>query len=131
MELRELVLLDNEFFSLLDLGERIAVEDAAKDVDLSDFGNHLLGKAQGKWIQTFFKKELPYKKLDPVAIGFVLEQIRKTKEYSKVRLAEIINTNRTYITRVERGDMLPSLEYLYRFCKIFGVSFDTLFDIVG
>ena len=56
MELRELVLLDNEFFSLLDLGERIAVEDAAKDVDLSDFGNHLLNKAQGKWIRTFFKE---------------------------------------------------------------------------
>ena len=131
MELRELVLLDNEFFSLLDLGERIAVEDVAKDINLSDFGNHLLGKAQGKWINTFFKEELPYKKLDPVALGFALQQIRKTNEYSKVKLAEEAKFNRKYIARVEKGETLPSLEYLYRFCKIFEVSIDDLFNIIA
>ena len=130
MELRELVLLDNEFFSLLDLGERIAVEDTAKDVELTEFGKTLLAKAQGKWSRIFFKGEPPYKELDPVTFGFVLEQIRRTRGYSKVKLASEIKFNRTYVARVEKGKMLPSLEYYYRFCRVFSISFDEIFKFL-
>ena len=128
MELRELVLLDNEFFSLLDLGERIVVEDVAKDIGLSDFGKHLLDKAQGKWIRTFFKEDLSYKKLDPVALGFIIQTIRKTHGYSKTKLAKETGFNRKYILKVEKGEILPSLEFVYRIIKVLEIPFNRLVD---
>ena len=130
MELRELVLLDNEFFSLLDFGERIAVEDTIKDIDLSEFGEKLLNKAQKKWIKTFFKEESIYKELDPIAIGIVLKKIREVKGYSKTKMAQDIRFHRTYIARVEKGEMLPSLEFVYRFCKICEISIDRILNLI-
>ena len=84
MELRELALLDNEFFSLLEFGEKIAIDVVVEGKPLTEFGKKLFYRAQGKWIKTFFKEELPYKEIDPVALGIVLKNLREQHDYSKV-----------------------------------------------
>ena len=125
MELRELVLLDNEFFSLLTFGEKIAVEETIENADLNDFGNEILEQAYQKWIKTFFKEE-PYKEIDKKKLGEVIKKIREIHGYSKTELGRQIGFDRTYIVRVESGKMLPSLIFMYRFCKTCEIAIDKI-----
>lgn len=129
MELRELALLDNEFFSLLEFGEKIVIDVVVEGKPLTEFGKKLFYQAQGKWIKTFFKEELPFKEIDPVALGIVLKKLREQHDYSKVKLASIIKFDRSYIGRVESGKMLPSFLYVYRFSKIIEITIDHILEL--
>ncbi len=130
MELRELALLDNEFFSLLEFGEKIAIDVVVEGKPLTEFGKKLFYQAQGKWIKTFFKEELPFKEIDPVALGIVLKKLREQCDYSKVKLASIIKFDRSYVGRVESGKMLPSFLYIYRFSKACDIKIDHIIELL-
>ncbi len=130
MELRELVLLDNEFFSLLEFGEKIAIDVVVEDKPLTGLGSKLFHQAQGKWIRTFFKEQMSYKEIDPATLGIVLKSLREQHAYTKVKLASIIKFDRSYIGRVESGKMLPSLLYVYRFSKIIESSIDHIIELI-
>lgn len=123
MELRVLVLLDNEFFSLLTFGEKIAVEETIENADLNDFGNEILEKAYQKWIKTFFKEE-PYKEIDKKKLGEVIKKIREIHGYSKTEPGRQIGFDRSYVSRVESRKMMPSLLFMYRFSKECYISID-------
>lgn len=130
MELRELALLDNEFFSLLEFGEKIAIDVVVEGKPLTGFGKKLFYQAQGKWIKTFFKEEFPYREIDPVALGIVLKNLREQHDYSKVKIASIIKFDRSYVGRVESGKMLPSFLYIYRFSKACDIKIDHIIELL-
>lgn len=125
MELRELVLLDNEFFSLLTFGEKIAVEEVINNANLNDFGNEILEHAFQKWFKVFFKEE-PLKEIDQKKLGEIIKKIRELNGSSKTELGRQIGFDRTYIGRVESGKMMPSLSFAYRFCKTCEITIDKL-----
>ena len=129
MELRELVLLDNEFFSLLTFGEKIAVEETIKKADLNDFGNEILTQAYQKWIKVFFKEE-PYKEIDQKKLGEIIKKIRELNGFSKTELGRQIGFDRRYFSRAEKGEIMPSLLFVYRFCKACKISIDKFIEFV-
>ncbi len=54
--------------------------------------------------------------------GTNLQKIRREKEVTQEKLAELIGVHRTYITLVEKGERNPSLKTIYRIAKALKVS---------
>ena len=57
-----------------------------------------------------------------------MKLIREVNEMSKTELALRLNVNRKTIALLEEGERLPSLEYIYNFCKIFDYSIEKMLD---
>ena len=57
-----------------------------------------------------------------------MKLIREANEMSKTELALRLNVNRKTIALLEEGERLPSLEYIYNFCKIFDYSIEKMLD---
>lgn len=58
--------------------------------------------------------------------GKVLREVRKAKGFSQQELADNCNIERTYISRIERGLHLPSLEAIFKICEVLKVDPATL-----
>ena len=56
----------------------------------------------------------------------LLEKIRKDNDVTKDRLAKDFGISTRTIQRIENGDVLPSIDYLYLFCIEFDWSIDEL-----
>lgn len=52
--------------------------------------------------------------------------IREANDMSKTKLALRLNVNRKTIALLEAGERLPSLEFIYNFCKIFDYSIEKM-----
>ena len=55
-----------------------------------------------------------------------MKLIREANDMNKTELALRLNVNRKTITLLEDGERLPSLEYIYNFCKIFDYSIEKM-----
>ena len=60
--------------------------------------------------------------------GDHLRAIRKGNGYSQQQIADILNISRSTYTYYETGKSEPSQEKLKKFCEIFNVDYNTLFD---
>lgn len=58
--------------------------------------------------------------------GEKITKLKKLKKMSQVELAEKTNISRDAISKYERGDVLPSVEYAKRIAQALGVSLDYL-----
>ena len=130
VELKLLKKLDDELFSILSVGEKIALEVLEKR---NDGYNHLcdilIKNVYEKWQNIFFKDESKYyKKLSPMKIGLKMKLIREANDVSKTELAIRLKVNRKTVILLEKGDRLPSLEYIYNFCKMFDVSIELMLN---
>ena len=130
IELRELVQLDNEFFSLLTFGEKIVVEETIKNTKLNDFGEEILKETYEKWIKVFFEEE-PCKEIDKKKLGEIIKKIREINGYSKTELGLQIGFDRSYIARVESGKMMPSFVFIYRLSKICNMVIDKIVELLN
>ena len=75
-----------------------------------------------KWLNIFFSDYVEhYHKLNSHKIGLKMKLIREANDMNKTELALRLNVNRKTIALLEDGERLPSLEYIYNFCKIFFV----------
>lgn len=61
--------------------------------------------------------------------GSKIQMLRKNHGLSQERLAEILNINRNYLSRIETGKSEPSLSVLKDIAKYFKVDITTLMDI--
>lgn len=59
-------------------------------------------------------------------LGDKISSLRKQKNISQVELAEKTNISRDGISKYERGDIVPSVEYAKRIADVLGVSLDYL-----
>lgn len=53
--------------------------------------------------------------------GENMQKLRKQKNISQEKLAELVGVNRTYISLVEQGERNPSLKTVYRIVKALDV----------
>ncbi|MCT4616155.1 MAG: helix-turn-helix transcriptional regulator [Marinifilaceae bacterium] len=58
--------------------------------------------------------------------GEKLSKIKKQKKLSQVEISEKTGISRDAISKYERGDVMPSIEYAKRIADILGVSLDYL-----
>ena len=59
--------------------------------------------------------------------GSVIRKLRKERQWSQERLAEITGFHSTYIGRVERGERNLSLKNIEIFAKAFKIPIEELF----
>ena len=57
-----------------------------------------------------------------------MKLIREANDVSKTELAIRLKVNRKTVILLEKGDRLPSLEYIYNFCNMFDVSIDLMLN---
>lgn len=58
--------------------------------------------------------------------GEKITQLKKIKNLSQIALAEATGISRDAISKYERGDAVPSVEYAKRIADVLGVSLDYL-----
>ena len=55
--------------------------------------------------------------------------LRKAKNITQSKLAEMCDVSDVYVSRIERGNRFPSLAILYKFSQALGVTLGILMDI--
>src|SRR6266516_251281 len=74
----------------------------------------------------------PENKHEPVNLGQYIRQRRLGQGLSLRKLAEKLELNRTYLTRLEKGKSShPSPEILQRIAVTLGIAYENLFAIAG
>ena len=63
--------------------------------------------------------------------GSKVQMLRKNHGISQERLAEILNINRNYLSRIETGKSEPSLSVLKDIAEYFNVDITSLMDILS
>lgn len=58
--------------------------------------------------------------------GEKIARLKKDKKMSQVELANLTGISRDAISKYERGDVMPSIEYAKRIANVLGVSLDFL-----
>jgi len=74
-----------------------------------------------KRIKTKLKKEAREKK-EAEKLAQKVANARKKKKVSQATLAEMIGTKQSSISRLEKGDSLPSLDFLYKIANALGLK---------
>ena len=129
MELRKLRLKDNKFHSSLSLFERASLEAYLNKQKMNDFGYKLLEEVKKKWLSIFFEDVLD--EIDKKELGIALSLIRENRGFSKAYLAQLMNIGIKTIYRVEDGESLPSLLYIFRFSKICEIEIDKIISLIS
>lgn len=62
-------------------------------------------------------------------LGQRIKEIRKSKGLTQPALAELVNVDSKYISRIETGNSYPSLETLENIAKSLGVDVKELFNM--
>ena len=62
-------------------------------------------------------------------LGYKFKNIRYNNNISQDEMANILNINRSYLSRIETNKSLPNTDILITLAKEFGVSIDSLLDI--
>lgn len=67
--------------------------------------------------------------MDYAALGKRVRICRINMKLSQERLAEYADVSISFIGHIERGTRIPSVETVYKLCKVLGVSADFLMGI--
>ena len=128
MTLRKLLLVDSKFHKSLSLFEKVSFENYLEGKGLNEYGKKHLSSVIEKWMNIFF--ENGYKKIDKKELGLALSLIRENRGYTKSYLAELMGVAVQTIYRVENGETMPSLIYVYLFSKACDTSIDSILNII-
>ena len=64
-------------------------------------------------------------------LGKRIQKLRKAKGFTQEELGALLEVNGKSVSKWERGVTVPSLDHLYKICKILEISLDELLDIQG
>jgi DNA-binding XRE family transcriptional regulator len=120
--------LDGFFYDSLTEEEVEALEEWTHTKDTSYNLPPLVERAFEKWQRVFFPEqyEAYYDELDPVMLGLVLEAIREYSGITRSDAAYLLQVNRKTVHLIENGQRLPSLDYIYKFARLFQISIDSI-----
>lgn len=62
-----------------------------------------------------------------IAFGQRVRELRKQKGFSQEKLAELSNTDRSYMGRIERGEKNVTLLKIYEICNAMEIDIKDLF----
>ena len=127
--------LDDEFKSLLSKEE----SEVAQYLSYHNPGDKkpenmekYIHSAYEKWLSVFFRdKTYLYEEIDPKKLGKIMLYIRTRNEMKKTTLAEHIGVDRSTVSKIENGERLPSLDYAYKFSKVFLIAIDYLLKLIA
>ena len=128
MTLRKLLLVDSKFHKSLSLFEKVSFENYIEGKGLNEYGKKHLNKVIEKWMNIFFEDDR--KKIDKKELGLTLSLIRENRGYTKSYLAELMGVAVQTVYRVENGEAMPSLVYVYLFAKICEASIDNIIGLI-
>ncbi len=63
-------------------------------------------------------------------VGAVLRDIRKKKRLSQEVVSGLLGINRNQYSKMERGEIVPTVPMLFCIAEVFHVSAQTLFDAI-
>ncbi len=129
LDVRKFLLTDARFFSMLTVKEREAIDSMTDDYDLNKYDNEYLRSAFQKYSQVFFDEQISRGCIDKTKLGILLETIRKKDRTTIIELARLIKTSTRTIQRIEDGKTMPSLEFIYLFCKYFDESIEEVISL--
>lgn len=120
--------LDGFFNYLLTAEELHALYDWTHEKQESYELPLLVERAYQKWQEVFFKKEFDYlfEELNPVGLGIVMRTIREFDNMNKTDLARMLGVNRKTVLLIENGQRLPSLDYIFKFARLFCINIDEI-----
>lgn len=125
--------LDDEFKALLSKEEQEIAKYLAYHNPYEKAPENIekyMNSAYEKWLNVFFKeKSYLYEEIDPKKLGKIMFYIRTRNEMKKTTLAEHIGVDRSTVSKIENGERLPSLDYVYKFSKIFIIKIDDLIEL--
>lgn len=124
------MLADARFFSILTDSEKMAISLMKDDYDLEQYDNSYLRSAYQKYLDVFFYHQKIHCCFDKEKLGLLLQKIRKDNGVTKDRIAKEFGISTRTIRRIENGDVLPSIDYLYLFCNEFDWLVDELLKYV-
>lgn len=58
-----------------------------------------------------------------------LKELRQEHNLSVLALSKILTVSHSTILRWERGEITPSIEYLFKICQHFGISADYMIGL--
>ena len=61
-----------------------------------------------------------------IQFGQLVRKYRKEKNMSQEQLALLCNMDRSYLGRIERGEVNPTLEKVYELAKVLNISAQSL-----
>ena len=126
MTLRKLLLVDSKFHKSLSLFEKVSFENYLEGKGLNEYGKKHLSSVIEKWMNIFFEDDR--KKIDKKELGLTLSLIRENRGYTKSYLAELMGVAVQTVYRVENGEAMPSLVYVYLFSKVCEASIDRILE---
>lgn len=125
--------LDSFFNARLTREELVAVNYLGSNVNKTAKPNNyerLIESSFHKWLDIFgTKKKNHCAELSKYRMGAVMRYIRKLNEVQITTLSKNLGVERITVMRIENGERLPSLEYIYRFSNIFNISVDKLIKL--
>ena len=130
LAIRKFMLADARFFSILTDSEKMAISLMKDDYDLEQYDNSYLRSAYQKYLDVFFYHQKIHCCFDKEKLGLLLQKIRKDNGVTKDRIAKEFGISTRTIRRIENGDVLPSIDYLYLFCNEFDWLVDELLKYV-
>jgi DNA-binding XRE family transcriptional regulator len=88
---------------------------------LDDFATAMLAHA--------FASSLPKQSKEALAqrVGVAVKTLRKERKFTQQRLATLMGTGRSYISKLESGHVVPSLQTLESATSAFGIDLAELF----
>lgn len=123
--------LDGFFYDSLTKEEEKALNEWTRHKQESLLLEPLMERIFEKWQRVFFplKGETLFSELDPIILGLALAAIREYNGIDKTELAKLLRVNRKTVYLIESGQRLPSLDYIYKFSKMFQIMVDELIEL--
>jgi len=63
-------------------------------------------------------------------LGELLLSARKREGLTHVELAELANVDRTYLSKIEKHNLIPSMDIAARLCKVLKIDFKPIRNII-
>ena len=82
-----------------------------------------------RWKKIFFDEKAYLKGINPRRIATLMKRIRAHHYVSVATLSRILDVDRSTVYLYEHAKRIPSLNYIYKFCKMFHLKIDDLVNL--
>ena len=81
-----------------------------------------------KWEKIFFRRNI-YGNISKLLLGILIRSIREQQYISRAEICSATGYSYPRVRHYEMGNTLPTLDFLFKFSKIFGCSIDELIKV--
>jgi DNA-binding XRE family transcriptional regulator len=126
MTLRKLLLVDSKFHKSLSLFEKVSFENYLERKGLNEYGKNQLNNVIEKWMNIFFEDGC--REINKKELGKIIALIRINGGCSLTYLANVLKVDVKRIRRIEKGEVFPTLQFMYSFANFFSLTIDYILE---